>query len=649
MAKRNVWVEKMSLIDAAVLFFASLFCKINIRYDEYHASTAAVYLLELLKRLHFTLCFYPAGLSLDKKDSYGYAVNYKLSDSIDACAGSFCDEYLSDRVDLYKKAAKSFISFHLFNRFTFITMVEAEPNFKAECDSIYLSWHPLNNVVNAFYRKKYYLIKESFVSQEGIKYKLRPVYHLLMVLFSRINPRKAETNILDIKPSVWVEYCHVEHLDFSFWGRYLDRSEFDIVYYLDRGEHFPLSEMAGEIEKRGFSWVNLPFVSLAKYAKLKTFEIKELLRAFFCSHKEPLKEFKFDYRLWLYLYREIFKRFKVKVLIQHQEASWIQGAQAEALESVGGIMIGFHWSIYQYYKEPIYLNPQHVYFVWGKSIHDCMLRRGDVCKYILPSGLWLINDEKHEAMRGDFYNKTTFRITIFDSSVAYNIYQSPETLSEFYLNILNMLLDNTQWSVIVKSKNYDLNELIFLPEGIEIEAKISLLIKQGRLLFLKHNFSPVKAASYSDLCVCYGMNSAGIIAGIHGYRAVHWDCSGWLHHPFYKDSSQQFMYTGLKEFKESILKASQGDKTIGDFSSWRKRYNYFDDFKASRRVGEFIASFMKKNCLAEDCKIALRATVDDYVERNIVKEDFFSHDECWGDIGPSELSLPAHKEGDVYV
>ena len=59
--------------------------------------------------------------------------------------------------------------------------------------------------------------------------------------------------------------------------------------------------------------------------------------------------YKFEYEIQRNLFKNVFKMYEVKLLIQHREVSWWQEAQTKALEESGGIMIGFHWSVYPYF------------------------------------------------------------------------------------------------------------------------------------------------------------------------------------------------------------------------------------------------------------------------------------------------------------
>jgi uncharacterized protein YheU (UPF0270 family) len=68
--------------------------------------------------------------------------------------------------------------------------------------------------------------------------------------------------------------------------------------------------------------------------------------------------------------------------------------------------------------------------------------------------------------------------------------------------------------------------------------------------------------------------------------------------------------------------AGNGNTNIGDFSRWRQKFNYFDDFKAPERVGSFIKDFIERtiedNGNAEE---ALRYAVAKYMDQNSLNAD----------------------------
>ena len=54
------------------------------------------------------------------------------------------------------------------------------------------------------------------------------------------------------------------------------------------------------------------------------------------------------------------------------------------------------------------------------------------------------------------------------------------------------------------------------------------------------------------------------------------------------------LYPCLEKIKEVILEVASANQEIGDFTSWKKKFNYFNDFFAPQRVGRFIQSFMER-------------------------------------------------------
>lgn len=627
--KINIWVECLGVVDLFCLMLQTLFTGCIIRYDEHQVSIFCKKLIKLMQKLKLSNNFIPANLSFDKKDSKGNAFYYSKYEDIRTCLDRFCNQYISNEANAIKETAKTYITFYILPQISFIRMVETQVS-QYQNNMIYLKRRPFSFIINEFYKEKF-VIKNSLNVIEIMKYFMRPYYFLLFILLSKIATYKIKTNICKIKPSIWVEYAYKDVVNFIFWRDSVNPEDYEIICYLDRIDTPPSIEIINDINNNGVKWVDAHLYSMAKLTNFNLKIVKELLGKLFSKKfKYPhcYRIFMFEYDFWFLFYRSIFEYFKTKILIQHQDWSWKQGVQAAAIESAGGIMVGFHWSNYQNNVTPHLLFPFHVFFVWGKLIYD-LIKKDNTCKYIIPSGCWMVRDNNKITQISSVLNKSLFIISIFDATVIYNIYQTPETLSQFYLTVLSLLEDNPSWGGIIKSKNWNLDGLLFLPNGNEIVGKIKMLIKKKQIIFLDTNFSPATASAYANLSVCYGLNSAGIIAGIHGNRAVHWDCSGWLKHPFYKDKDQKFIYSTLDEVEQAIIKASKGDNTIGDFSKWRQRLNYFDDFKAPERVGRFIQTFMDEVIKTDNAEHSLDFAVKRYIEENKIGEDIFKPEDWW--------------------
>ncbi len=642
MTKTFIWIERFGFFGILSLLIKSILSGYTICYSEHTTSSPiGKRLLALLEKCHLLNNFRRINISLEKIKPYDHTPYYQFIENLNICFGQFCDIYLSNEPASFKNMVKNYLSRSvLYERFCFITAIETEIALKGEIKKnrhiLYIVQHPLNHIIAPFLTQRGFIIKESLNYKETVKFFIGPCYFIVAVLLSKIIPAKIKSNIFKVRPSIWVEYSPVDNFfDCTFWKQYVNTNNFDMVHYIDRNDTPIRNVPVKEIEKSGLRWIDAHSFSLIQMSKISLLTVmKYIYEIFNKSSSLPLwfKVFKFYYNFWLCTYTSIFKYYKVKVLIQHQDHFWRQEVQKKAIESSGGIMIGFHWSNYLTSYEPVIFFPYHVYFLWGKMIYDFVQKKDNICKYIIPSGLWIIDDKKRiEELNNLSYN-LNFIINIFDSSTAYYLHQTPNTLSQFYLRILQLIENNPSWGVIVKSKNWgNLYEFSKLPDGNEIILRMHNLIHEKRLVILPGTISPPSLLSYANLSVCYGINSAGIIAGIHGHKAVHWDCSGWLKHPFYKDPNQKFIFETLDELEQAIIKASKGDKTIGDFSKWRQKLNYFDDFKAPERVGKFIQTFMDEVIRTDNMEHSLDFAVKRYSEENKIGEDFFKPEDWWDD------------------
>jgi hypothetical protein len=266
--------------------------------------------------------------------------------------------------------------------------------------------------------------------------------------------------------------------------------------------------------------------------------------------------------------------------------------------------------------KPSHLFPFHVFFEWGRIFEKFLPVEDGICDYWLPSGLWIYKDEDDLSEIEKRLKGLEFTFAIFDSSAAHNVHQTPSALSRFYLLLLDLLEKNVSWGAVVKSKSGGIDSLLALPNGHDIARRFRSLMEANRVFFLKSRLSPATAAALTDVSVCFGLNSAGIVAGVHGHKALHWDCSGWLKHPFYNDPGQKFIFKTLDDLENAIIRASEGDSSIGDFSKWRQPFNHFDDFNADKRVGAFVQDIMDMSLKTDKARDILDFAAKRYIERN---------------------------------
>lgn len=627
-----VWVEKTGLLDLVLLLPGCLIGGGEIRYDEHRISPPAKAALDFLKRAGLARRIIPAKLSLNQKDDHGRALNYLREAALDKISNDFCAKYLSQEPRWFQRAAQSCLSNYLMFRVTFIIMIEAESkHWPMTKHVLYLARHPANALLWSSGCFPGFKFRQSLSPREALKNIFGP-----LVLFSRALAgcflgRKVRTDIVETRPSVWVEYYPDDldgYVSRAFWRDHVDAKTFDRVFYLDRSDTPCDAETAARIASRGFHWVDCQ--DIFRLSRLGFKDAASLvLQLFKFNFRRPLwfHFFRFKLELLTEVWTDIFKTFKVKLLIQHQEFSWMQMAQVRALDAAGGSMIGFHWSDFPFLTEPIHITPQHVFFVWGQANYRWLEGKGHDCRYILPCGAWIMPDEKVSAGLRAQLEKFEFKLALFDTSHAYNICYSSESVSQFLLAALDLLEKNPKWGAILKPKSGC--DYSALPQGALINSKIAALAKEGRLFIMERLVSPVSVAQAADLSLCCGFGSVGVLSGAFGNRAVQWDPAGWTEHPLAKVKDQKVMFFSLDDLRSAALAASRGDRTIGDFSRWRLLSNHFDDRQAPRRVGEWINDYMARIREGSPASDALRLTTDAYVERNKIGGDFFKKGEWW--------------------
>jgi hypothetical protein len=627
-----IWVQKLDLFVIISFIIRSFFTKVIVNYDEKATPPFFERVLKILDQFGFGRIFQKAFLTHDRSDIAQSSLFYRIRDDLDQCLEHICDQYgLTGDIQL-KNMVKCYLCDSIGPRITLINMVREKIDAKGmqkETDhEIHIRKHTLNIFIKRFYEQQGLVIKELGIVGEHIGIILRLSAYFAIILYGKVFCRGVFTNIKEFKPAVWIEYSHNDIVDFCFWQNAVDRDKIEIVNFLFRNDS--PKNIVQIMEERGNKWVDGHFLAVLRMSRISLNQIVDTMKRFFKNingYPLILAYLFFLNRFYYLIYRSVFKKFQVRVLIQHHDTSWLQDMWARAMEDAGGILLNFHWSNYPAIMTPNHLFSYHVFFLWGEAIYSIVKEGGDTCKHVLPSGLWIVGDGKDAGVE-PFPDEVNFVIALFDSSAAYNIEQTEETLSRFYLCILEMLGKRPSWGLIIKSKNRDINGLRNLPAGDLIVQKIKHLMASGRARLLPPSSSPVVASSLADLSVCYGLNSAGIIAAVHGNKAIHWDCSGWHQHPFYQDSEQKFLFRNLDEVEREIVRASEGDTAVGDFTRWRQSYNYFEDFNASHRIGSFIQDFIVEMNSHRNVDIALQAAVDKYMKENQVSDSFCRIDSC---------------------
>lgn len=636
--KKTFWVEKISLFDVLFFLAQSLATGCKVNYSKYRTGFLAAGFLGFLGKTALKRVFSPVELPIRRVDKRGQALIYKVDAELDLCIENFLSNKVLREPARFKEMLKSYLATNLQKKAVFINMVEAEVSFKKDGEErniICLKSHPFNYLLGRFYQNRNFDIQYKHFSLSNLLFYLRPLGYLCFFFCCRVPGFKVKTNIPEIRPAVWVEYYPSPW--HSFWLKGVKNEDFDIVTYLDRKDTPADAKTIKNISDTGVKWIDAHFCALIRMSRLGFSGFVKLLREFFSvyfSGPDYLKVFNFQYIFLLLIYESVFARYKVKVLIQHQEASWKQQVQALAIERAGGIMVGYHWSAYQYWRVPTHIFPQHVYFVWGRIMSDLLRKKSSRPSYVLPSGIWIVPGKDNIRKETVFDKKVDFVVSVFDSTVEYDSFLPPFSLSEFYLRILNIIKGHPGFGCVIKSKLSLEQTFSYIPRGEKIMEIVEMLKRQNRIVVLDFNAYPLDAALYSDLSVGYDINSACVVVStVSGLNSISWDSSGYRKHPFYALLGQQVVFGTLEEIEEAILKASRGDKAIGDFKSWKKHFNHFEDYSAISRMRGFLEFYMGQLKDAKEPAEALGLAVKKYLNDNKVDDDFYSAENLWGGSG----------------
>jgi hypothetical protein len=629
---KTQWVESLTIGGILFLVLRNGIARYEVFFDEHKAAPRALRFAAIVAKI-LPVRFYPARLCLNQKDEKGLALEYYRADNLCAIVDRFVQNQLSNGPAWLRNMTKCFISSQLMDRITFVTLVlQRIKGVESGEHLIYLSGHYLNFLLQDFIKQQ---IKVQSLPSIAAFLRLvaTPFALIIRTGMQQLFQAGVKGNIQENQkiPAVWIElppYSGVWKQLREFIAINSADRTYNIVYYFDRPDTPSTPETTKELENQGFGWIDTYNML---HARLFATDYLRLMARFFDllrKHQLWFALYLFHFEIRRALYLSLYKRFNVRLLFQHQETSWLQEAQKQAIEAAGGIMASLHWSNYPNTQYPCHLTPQHIMLVWGQAHREYLQSKGTF-SHIIPCGVWVAESgAKPEDINPP--HQGNFTLAIFDDSVGYLIYQCAENLSKFYLEILSVLEDYPSFSGIIKSKGYSMPDLRRIPSGEKIVCRIKSLEKQGRLRVLDlTTFSPVDAAKAADLSVCFGLNSAGIIAGLLGLRAIHWDCTGWLKYPVYRDKAQKVFFASLSEIRQAILLAASGDKTIGCFNKWRKDINHFDDCAGRERILRFINLYMQET---EGGIAGLDSSVKQYLSDQEGASEFYEANKGWWQV-----------------
>ncbi len=297
-------------------------------------------------------------------------------------------------------------------------------------------------------------------------------------------------------------------------------------------------------------------------------------------------------------FESFFKTYKVKVHFALHETGRDMIASNIAMECVGGVDVGMHWSSY----EVIHLalgKVQDVHFTWGPLYYSNYFDKPYyLVKNFVYTGYPFDRFFKLGAIQARQYrdlllqNGAKFIISYFDQSNNDDLPLWDKELENFYQCLLELVVRDEKFGLIIKPKKRS-------PEGRmpNLSKFIQKAVLTRRCLILDAQVFPNEAALASDLAVAIHVASTPAVeSALAGICALTYDPESHWEHPFYKQGYRKITFNNLEEFFSAVekIRNQTGDaKEIGNYNFLFPGIDPFRDGCASQRMGQYMHSLIK--------------------------------------------------------
>jgi hypothetical protein len=627
--RRVVWVERLSLAGLARLRVESALTGAEVRFEARDAAPAALAAFSLLERAGLAGGFRRVELTLARRGTDGSAIAYRREKELEVSLSTFAARALPGEGSALRRALVCFLSMSLLDRSVFLAMAEEQARSEPDAEHTFLlrRHHALRLLARARPDRR---VREDLGVAAAFKAAGRPLLLWTRALAAALMPAEVEGDAEGRRDAVWVEYYPDDvggYISRAFWKDSVDPARFERVFYNDE-RTIPIdAERARRVADFGFRWLDAREPWTLGPASAGT--LFGLLGLLVSAPAAPwwLRFFLFEREVHAAIWEAAYRRWRVRAVVQHQDFSWQQDAQALALERSGGALVGVHWAEAPYLVEPEHLTTFGVYFAWGVNQSRRLAGKGHDCRDILPCGAWILPREEEIAAIRPKLAGASFTLALFDTSSSERIFISPAMLSEFMLRALELVAAKPGWKVVLKPKRAGGRG--GLPDEAGIDRLLERLTAEGRAILLDRTVSPASAGLACDLSLGIGINTAAILAGAFGGRCIHWDAPGFKEHPLVRDGAGSVVFDTLDSALAAVERAAAGDRSVGDFSRWAGLVNHFGDRLAPERVGGWLTDYLDALSKGGDAEKARVAACDSYRARHGVPDGFPERGEWW--------------------
>ena len=291
------------------------------------------------------------------------------------------------------------------------------------------------------------------------------------------------------------------------------------------------------------------------------------------------------YILRLNYLETIYRKSGIKTLWSMYDLDNDKLIKFQALENIGGIYTGSHWSntaIYTIWGQKCY----HLSLAWSQHFVNSIFSKNSYHNYKIVG---YISDFlfQQTILENENKDKKNFVLTYFDNTVGRDILYSDEMQKNIYNIFIKLLKKYDHFILHLKPKKFS-----EIPQIFYEDPEIKIFIKKNRIkLFATSNkrISPHKIGQNSDLTVGIGISTAAAECCFAGIISFHADFTGFVNNEFANNALGKVVFRNVNDLEIAIE-----NQILGKGITYKecKNYHYFldpfQDGKAYLRVGNIL-------------------------------------------------------------
>jgi|TARA_B100002003_G_scaffold235323_1_gene250184 hypothetical protein len=330
-----------------------------------------------------------------------------------------------------------------------------------------------------------------------------------------------------------------------------------------------------------------------------------------------------DYKCRVFYWQSVCERLSIKIWWSMIDVDRNKLAKSQALESLGGVYAGSHWSVYPFYHG---LNRKYydLFFLWGQHFTDNVFD-DYACleKFIVgyPSDHYFDKQLERAGLLRTKYNGK-FIISYHDNVPYDDVIYSMNMQIQLYEMLLSLLDKNNHVVLFLKPKRKYLFEAI-----VEKIPRIRVLIEMGRIVDFfgetrRTKEIPAMVGMASDLAVGLGISTAAIECYFAGTLAFHADLTKLTNNKFANQGLGKIVFRDVESLKKAIQDIV--DNGVGDkYFKYKGLYDKLDPFQdgqAYKRVGFVLRNLQEllgQGHNREEATKIVKGRYKDYVQETV--------------------------------